>query len=251
MILPMSLYRKLLLRLYPYKNLHDDYITRLQGSIGGAGMLHPGNVYALDYAIRRAPAEGAILEIGSFAGLSTNVITWLLRKHQRLSTPFFCCDPWVYDGYHDKVRHDDAIYMQHFEGCEHVTREVYTRFIRESFIRNTQLFTPDALPHALHLESDLFFDAWKKEETYTDVFGRQVPLGGRLSFVYIDGDHSYEQARRDVENTLEYLLPGGLILLDDSADYWKYGSVRLAREMRRWKGLGLVMKNPNYLFVKG
>lgn len=250
MILPMSLYRKLLLRLYPYKSLSDDYITRLQGSIGGAGMLHPGNVYALDYAIRHAPSEGAMLEIGSFAGLSTNVITWLLRKTQRLSTPFFCCDPWVYDGFNDKVKRDDAVYMTHFEGCEHVTRAEYTRFIRESFVRNMQLFSQDALPKALHTDSDTFFEAWKKKEIHTDVFGRQAQLGGAMSFAYIDGDHSYDQARRDVENTLEYLLPGGYLLLDDSADYWKYGSVQLAKEMRRWKGLNLVMKNPNYLYIK-
>jgi hypothetical protein len=248
----MSIYRKLLLRLYPFKTLQDDYITRLEGSIGGAGMLHPGNVYAFDYAIKHLPeAAGAILEIGSFAGLSTNVISWLLRKHQRHFIPFFCCDPWKYDGYYDLQRENDKVYLAHFEGCTHVTRQDYTDFIRESFIRNTRLFSAGFLPHSLPMPSDAFFNAWKSAEVLTDVFGAPARLGGPLSFVYVDGDHSYDQARRDVEHALEHLLPGGFLLLDDSANFWKYGSVQLAKEMKRWKGLDLVMKNPNYLFQKG
>ena len=246
----MSFYRKLLLRLHPFKTLHDDYITRLQGSVGGAGMLHPGNVYAFDYVLQRLPEAGDVLEIGSFAGLSTNVISWLLQKHQAGKRRLFCCDPWVYDGYYDVDRQYDPAYMTYFENCGHVTREDYTAFIRESFIRNTQLFSQGFLPHACHLTSDAFFDAWKEKRTLTDVFHHSAALGGPLSFVYVDGDHSYEQASRDVEHALEYLLPGGFLLLDDSADYWKYGSVRLARELKRRKDLQLVMKNPNYLFVR-
>lgn len=245
----MSLYRKLLLRLYPYKTIQDDYITRMQGSMGGAGMLHDGNVFAMDYVIRNLPETGAILEIGSFAGLSTNVIAWLLRKHNRHAL-FFGCDPWVYNGYYDESRKDDATYMAYFEGCQHIEREAYTAFIRESFIRNTLFFSNDYRPHTLQLTSDAFFEAWEQKQTQTDVFGRTAALGGPLSFVYVDGDHSYEVARRDVVHSLEHLLPGGFLLLDDSADFWRYGSVRLAREMKRWKGLELVMKNPNYLFRK-
>ena len=246
----MSLYRKLLLRLYPFKTLRDDYITRLQTSVGGAGMLHEGNVYALDYAIQHMPTQGAVLEIGSFAGLSTNVISWLMRKHGRLSQPFFSCDPWLYDGYYDVQRKDDSSYLAHFEGCTHVTRADYRKFIQDSFIRNTRLFSQGHLPHTLACTSDEFFGTWKKGALCTDVFERTVQSGGLFSFVYVDGDHSYEQARRDVENALEYLLPGGFLLLDDSADFWNYGSVRLAKEMKRWKGLELVMKNPNYLYRK-
>lgn len=246
----MSLFRKLLLRLYPFKTIRDDYITRMQVSIGGAGMLHAGNIYAFDYAIRKMPAEGAVLEIGSFAGLSTNVIGWLMQKQGRQAQPFFSCDPWVYDGYYDLRRKDDAAYMAHFEGCTHVSRADYTRFIRESFVRNTLLFSRGFLPFTLPFTSDAFFEIWKSRTECTDVFDRNIQPGGPFSLVYVDGDHSYEQARRDVENALEYLLPGGFLLLDDSADFWNYGSVRLAKEMKRWAGLELVMKNPNYLFRK-
>ncbi|MBK8558068.1 MAG: class I SAM-dependent methyltransferase [Lewinellaceae bacterium] len=244
-----SLYRKLLVRLHPYKTLHFDYLMRMRTSLAGESMLHEGNIYALDYACRHLPDEGAVLEIGSFAGMSANVISWLLRQHHK-ERPFYTCDPWIYDGYHDHIKADDPNYMAHFEGSQNITREEYTDFIRESFIRNTSLFSRDLLPHAIQLHAQDFFKAWGKNTPQTDVFGRKAPTGGPLSLVYIDGDHSYDAARQDVEKSLEWLVPGGFLLLDDSADFWQYGSALLAKEMRRWKNVSLVMKNPNYLYQK-
>jgi len=245
----MNLLRKLRRRLHPYKTIQDDYLTRMRGSVAGEGMLHEGNIYCFDYVFRHLPTAGAVLEIGSFGGMSTNVISWLLRKHG-VRRPFFTCDPWVYGGYYDQIKGDDAQYMAHFEGSASITRSEYTGFIRDSFIRSTRLFSREALPHTLQLTSDDFFRAWRAGEVSEDVFGNQAPLGGPLSFVYVDGDHTYEAARRDAENALDLLVPGGFLLLDDSADFWNFGSVRLARELRRLKGLELVMKNPNYLFRK-
>jgi hypothetical protein len=53
-----------------------------------------------------------------------------------------------------------------------------------------------------------------------------------------------------VENSLQFLLPGGLLLLDDSADGLPYGSAILAKELLKRKDLKLVERNPNYLFRK-
>lgn len=47
--------------------------------------------------------------------------------------------------------------------------------------------------------SDVFFDQ------NTDTF----------DLVFVDGDHSYEQSRRDIVNSLERLRPNGLVLVDD------------------------------------
>lgn len=44
-------------------------------------MLAQGNVYAMEYAITNMPAGKAVLEIGSFCGLSTIVLSYLLDKH--------------------------------------------------------------------------------------------------------------------------------------------------------------------------
>lgn len=245
----MSFLRKLRLRLHPYKTLRNDYLARLRGSLAGADMLHEGNVYCFDEALRLMPAQGAVLEIGSFAGMSTNVICGLMRQHG-INRPFFTCDPWVYGGYYDAKRKDDPVYMAHFEGTTHITREDYTAFIKASFIRNTRFFSGDLLPHTCALRSDDFFDAWRQNALVTDVFERPAQLGGPLAFVYVDGDHTDEAVRKDVENALEFLVPGGYLLLDDSADYWNYGSVRLAQELKRRPELELVRKNPNYMYQK-
>jgi hypothetical protein len=242
-----QLIRKIRLRFHPFQKLEDDYLARLSSSITGCGMLHPGNIFAFNYALSRLPKRGALLEIGSFAGLSTNVLTYLMRKHE-INQTLFTCDPWIYEGYHDKYRSNDTKYMNHFEGSDSITRMEYTEFIRESYIHNTRLFSKNNLPYTVRLTSDDFFHAWQTEGIKTDVFQRNIQLGGPLSFVYIDGDHSYETVFRDVQHALQWLVPGGWLMLDDSADYWNFGSVRMAKELLKYKNLKLVMKNPNYLF---
>jgi hypothetical protein len=241
------LYRKILLRLHPYKTLDDAYLTRMRSSIGGAPMLHDGNVYSFDYALRRLPTEGAVLEIGAFAGMSTNVLAELMRRHCPQRT-LFSCDPWVFEGYQDQQRPHDHAYLNSFEGAAHISRAAYTAFVRESFVRNTRLFSGDRLPYACPLRSEDFFRAWAAGERVHDVFERKAQLGGPLAFVYVDGDHGYEAALQDALSALEHLSPGGFLLLDDSADYWDFGSVRVAQALTKHPNLELVHKNPNYLF---
>jgi hypothetical protein len=54
------------------------------------------------------------------------------------------------------------------------------------------------------LTSDEFFQQWAPQA-----------LAGGVDVVFIDGLHTYGQAYRDCLNSLEYLNPGGLILLHD------------------------------------
>jgi hypothetical protein len=82
------------------------------------------------------------------------------------------------------------------------------------------------------------------------VFGREVQLGGPLSFCYIDGNHTYDFARRDFENCAEHLETGGFVLFDDSSDQSEFGVGRLMHEIKKMAGFELVIKNPNYLFKK-
>ena len=75
-------------------------------------------------------------------------------------------------------------------------------------------------------------------------------MGGEISFCYIDGNHTYDFAKRDFENLDPYLELGGLVLFDDSSDLDTFGLTRLMKEIKRNKKYELVMKNPNYLFKK-
>lgn len=232
------------------QKIKDDFIARLRCALIGEGMINEGNIYAFDYAIQHLPQKGALIEIGSFGGMSTNIICYLLRKYQK-NNLFFTADPWIYEGYHDEARLHDAHYLQYMDGSNRITRKAYTDFIKEGFIRNTCFFSAENLPYTIQSFSEDFFQKWQKKEMATDVFERGVVLGGAISFAYIDGNHAFDYAKKDFEQVYQHLVSGGFILLDDSADFYHYGSAELPAFIQKmYPDMKCVLKNPNYLFQK-
>ncbi len=212
-----------------------DWLT-----FANAGMLDKGNIDSMDYAIRNLPSAAPMIEIGSFCGLSTNVLTYLKEKRaarNRLIT----CDRWLFEG---------AANGEPLGDSTTVTHEEYRRFVKESFLRNVRLFSRYNLPFTVELFSDEFFESWARQEKRPDVFGREIELGGPISFCYIDGNHSYEFARRDFENCDQYLECGGFVLFDDSADDWAFEVRRVIDEVKHTGRYDLIARNPNYLFQK-
>ncbi len=63
----------------PHIDVSDAYIKWL--CIANAGMLERGNLYLIDLAMKQLPSAAPVLEIGSFCGLSTNVLTHYKRKY--------------------------------------------------------------------------------------------------------------------------------------------------------------------------
>lgn len=229
-----------------YKTLPpDDFILRLRSTVIGEGMLHPGNIWLMDYAIRKMPAGGVLLEIGSYGGLSANLLRYLLDKHQK-TVELFCCDAWVYEGYHD-LQGGITPWM---DGRTDVLRTDFMAYIQQAYVQSCRLLSAHHLPYAIHCDSDTFFNDWRARAEKRDVFGREVRLGGPVSFAYIDGNHAYDYARRDFEHVAEFLLPGGFVLLDDSARHQTFGSARLARELSQRQGFSVVAENPHFLFRK-
>ena len=202
------------------------------------GMLVDGNVAAMDYAIAHMPRGYPALEIGSFCGLSTVVISYLMQKHG-IDAPLFTCDKWEFEG-------QDGTQI----GDSNVTYEAYQAHVKESFLSNMQTFAANKLPYTIECLSDDFFRRWLAHESAADVFGRTATLGGELSFCYIDGNHKYAFAKRDFENTDRVLVPGGFILFDDSADGSDWEVNRLAGEIVSAGLYDVISKNPNYLFRK-
>jgi hypothetical protein len=216
----------------------DEYIRWIRFAV--PGMLNSGNVTAMDYAVANMPAGKPILEIGSFCGLSTTILSYLLEKYSR-STSIFTCDKWEFEGQQLGAG---------LGGSKSVTHDVYQTFVKESYIRNVKTFRADMLPYTIECFSDEFFQRWFSSENSTDIFGRSITLGGNISFCYIDGNHTYEFAKRDFENTNRALVPGGFILFDDSGDGTEWGSHKVACEVARGNEYELISKNPNYLFRK-
>jgi hypothetical protein len=136
-------------------------------------------------------------------------------------------------------------------GDSAVTHAQYREFVRESFLRNVRLFSDGRLPSPVELNSDEFFAAWRSRQTVTDALGRTVTLGGPISFAVIDGNHTYEFARRDLANSDEFLVSGGFIFLDDSSDDSCFEGVRrVVKEIRGSGRYELAARNPHYLFRK-
>ena len=218
------------------KTVEDEYLTWLR--FANAGMLNPGNVYAMKYAIENLPTSDPIIEIGSFCGLSTNVLSYFLRKNQRKNI-IFCSDKWIFEGSEESVN----------LGLSDISHADYRSYVKETFMRNINFFSPNR-PHPIELFSDEFFEKWKDQKEVIDVFNQSIILGGNISFSYIDGNHTYEFAKRDFENVNRHLVPGGFILFDDTSDSDHFGLTKLMREIKQRSDYSLVMKNPNYLFKK-
>jgi hypothetical protein len=224
---------------------NDPFITRLRSTVIGEGMLLEGNIYLIDYAIKNMPKGGNVLEIGSYGGLSANLTLFLIKKYNR-NVKFLNCDPWIYEGYRDYTGEID-----HFmDGNKDVSRADFMEYIKRSFMASVRLLSASNLPHTFEMKSNDFFEMYRTKNVSTDLFGNEVSLGGKFSFVYIDGEHSYESVKSDFNNVNQFLMSGGFVLFDDSADGVNMGSAKFMTEMKNNKEYALVEKNPNYLFKK-
>jgi len=218
--------------------LDDQYILHLL--LANAGMAHKGNLYCFDYAIKNLPSEKPIIEIGAYCGLSANILTHLLGKYGK-KNGLFTCDKWVFD---------ECGGLDAYIGDSALTFGRYGKFVRDSFIRNTQTFSGHNLPHAIEHYSDDFFAMWARNERTVDIFNRPVQLGGEVAFCYVDGNHHFEYAQRDFQNCDRYLEKGGFIFFDDTYENSEYECARLMPLVMADRRYELVVKNPNYLFRK-
>ena len=220
-----------------YIDLSDEFINWL--CFANAGMLNRGNLMCFDYALANLPSQAPLVEIGSFCGLSTNLLGYFKRRHN-VTNQLFTSDGWQFEGA------DPGGVV----GDSSITHADYRRFVKESFCRNVRMFSANDLPHTVEMLSDDFFCAWDSGENATDVFNRPVTLGGPIAFCYIDGDHRYAPARRDFLHADRHLQPGGFILFDDSADGSHWEVCRVIEEVKRLSNYRVVIKNPNYLVQK-
>ncbi|MDJ0581304.1 class I SAM-dependent methyltransferase [Crocosphaera sp.] len=216
----------------------DDFIEKLRA--GNAGMLLIGNIWCFDYAISHLPSDSPIVEIGSFSGLSTNLIIYLKSKYKQ-ENKVICSDPWDFNAGHPEEKIADHPYL---------TCQDYSNYIKENFIRNVLFFSKHDLPYAIESNSDTFFKYWEKGEVVQDIFERSIKLGESISFAYIDGNHSYDYAARDFENVDRYLEIDGFILFDDSSDKSDSEVCKLMEEIIESNRYEVIKKAPNYLVKK-
>ena len=235
---PLKNIRKFILSFPGYKDVSDDNTNLLSMAI--PGFLHPGNLYCFDYAIKNIPSSAPIIEIGSFSGLSTNILNYYLKLYDK-KNKIICSDPWEIPLKTGDHRRKNKIF---------ISKKQLRDFIKSNFIKSIKGFSKDNLPYLVESYSNIFFKIWKQGRVTHDVLGRSIKLGGKISFCYIDGDHSYKQAKKDFENADNYLEKGGYLLFDDSAPYSIYGLSRLMDEILENGKYKLVIRNPNFFFQK-
>ena len=217
--------------------ISDEYVEHLRSVIGGWAV--EGNIRAFECCIRNMPSNGAIVEIGSFLGLSTNIIAYAAWKYKRQNT-FFTCDPWRFAG-SDKPK----------AGYFSTGSNDYREWVMSIFRMNLSLFSPTFATHTIEAFSDEFFEMWESNDIVTDFLGNDAALGGPISFAYVDGNHSYEGGKRDFLNVDRFLVEGGYLMLDDSSDDSSYKElVQLVSEISKKAKYELVLKAPNYCFRK-
>lgn len=219
-------------------NVWTEYLSWL--SFANAGMLSRGNAHCFDYAIRNLSSSAPIVEIGSFCGLSTNVITYFKEKY-RVGNKLITCDKWIFEGAEKGGMLGDSVTIAHAD---------YREFVRETFIRNIRMFSRYDLPYTIEAFSDEFFALWNNLKNCTDVLGRSIQLGGPISFCYIDGNHSYAYAKNDFENCDKHLELGGFVLFDDSGDGSGWEVCKVVQEVIQTGRYALIAKVPNYFFQK-
>lgn len=232
--------RKAALGLSPSSNqieIIDPYIRFL--CYANAGMLNIGNLYLMEYALCHLPNDAPILEIGSFCGLSANVLTHLKQKHL-IANRLITCDAWILE---EMQRGEKTVANSELLFAD------YASFVRESYLRSTNIFSRGDLPFTIQATSDVLFAQWRANQSVHDIRGREIALGGPLSFCYIDGNHTYDAAKRDFLNCDEFLATGGFLLFDDSS-VGEFGVARLVSEILKMGRFELVGKNPNHLFRK-
>jgi hypothetical protein len=215
----------------------DEFVDHLRHVIGG--WLLEGNLAAFDYCVKHMPAGGAVVELGSFLGLSTTILDYTIHRFRR-GTPLVACDPFRFAG-GDRPK----------AGYFSTGTEEYRQWVIDSLRRALTLYCRGHAPHVVEASSSELCAWWAEHRQVVDILGAKVQLGGAVSFAYVDGDHSYEGVRSDFNGVDRFLLPGGFILLDDSADTSSYEGIRqFVREARHNSRYEAVMKAPNYCFRK-
>lgn len=198
-----------------------------------AGWLNAGNLLGFETGVRTCPPGTSMVEVGSYLGLSTNLISYYKRVHGRTER-LVTCDCW--SPYVPK----DAV----------PNPQLFKQFTKQTYIANIQMFSSTDLPWTVEATSDAFFGAWDQQRVTADVLNRRLQLGGPIGFCYIDALHSYEASWKDFSNCDKHLVVGGSVLFDDSSDESNWGVKQTIARIKTLPNYELVLQNPNYMFRK-
>ena len=126
-----------------------------------------------------APGKGTIVEIGSFKGRSTVMLAKVASHYG--SGPVVAIDP-----------HNSPILLDHQADPEASSYRDFVAFMQAAGVSD-------------HVEAHRAYS--------TDVTGS---WNRPIRLLWIDGDHSYEGAKKDLDGFLPHLVPGGVVAFHDA-----------------------------------
>lgn len=195
-------------------------------------------LFTLAYFI--AP-EGDFLEIGSWCGRSSVVLgTAAKLKGNKL----FCLD--LFPSKNDWMQNADGSYsfVTEINGTKYggyqsqtVWQEPFEKSIAPLYEKRNSVmeYFDDSIKNNGLAEC---VSAHRSTSEYCYVLKAE---NKRISFAFIDGDHSYDAVVQDIRKVSEILLPGGVICFDDAFSH--YEGVNDA--IKEW-----IIDNPEYIAKK-
>jgi hypothetical protein len=209
--------------------LNDNFTQWTKNAI--SGWCPDSNISTIDKCIEMLPAKGAIIEIGSFCGFSASIIAHCMRRYNKTNR-FYSMDDWIFEGF-EKLDKNGTVsgaftlndWVEHTEAMFKLAIKLSAKNINHSHIK---------------LKSNEFFKLWESNSKVIDLNNQEQQLGGEIAFAYIDGDHSYAGSKEDFLNIDKFLVPGGFVFFDDSADNVNFGCKDVANEVAQLSNYKLV-----------
>jgi glycosyltransferase involved in cell wall biosynthesis len=162
------------------------------------GFLHPQEGFALYHLAKYGPARGAIVEIGSLFGRST---CWLAAGTR-------------------ETRREKVVAVDHFRGsAEHQKDQPHC----VAALAQTGTTLPSFLANLQKRNLRDWVDVRVADSVHVGATWQ-----GPIRLLFIDGDHSYEATRADVETWSKHVVPGGIIAFHD-VEVWP-GVTQMYRE---------------------
>ncbi|WP_312282660.1 MULTISPECIES: class I SAM-dependent methyltransferase [Pseudescherichia] len=174
------------------------------------GMSDNEKLKSLVSLFNRVPS-GDVVEIGSYWGRSAYALGFLAQQHCIGS--MISVDPW-----------DVVSISSQGEGTELVNKTavmidwdaVHSGFIVSVSGLNNVNYIRKPAEEAISV-----YQAVGKEGQLTTAELGTVPIAGEIALLHIDGNHQYEQVKKDILLWLPHIKPGGWILVDDYE--WSFG----------------------------
>lgn len=170
------------------------------------GMCDIDKIFALCSLFRYCP-KGDVVEIGSWWGKSAFVLS-------RLSICYgigklLCVDPW---SNFDLIQNDNKGLVDSVP----VDAEEALRIFQINLLPYGQ----NRLNYLRHTSVEGAKIYRECTEITTDTFG-STKYVGKIAILHIDGNHSYDAVKSDIEAWAGLVIPGGWIIIDDYT--WPYG----------------------------